>query len=481
MYLPLSRYSKIIKAFKPERIYTKMTIKKLSKQLFGTNGVRGIVGKEITPLLALRIGEALGTMRPGCIAVGMDTRTSGPALANAVKAGLMATGCDVVDCGILPIPALQYIVKGHYAGGAMITASHNPPQYNGIKIIEADGTEMGDEETIKLEGLLDKSTNLETQSWDRVGKEMPGAHLVDTYVQSITSHFKGLPGKGMTVVVDPGSGAACRTTPAILQALGCRVLTINAIMDGTFPGRLPEPSAEGLQGLAALVVASKAAFGIAHDGDADRAVFIDETGTFVEENHEFALIAQHICKTAKGTIVTPVSTSQMVEMVAEKEGCRVQYTPVGSIYVARTMRELIDAGQPVIFGGEGNGGLIFPAQQFCRDGGMTAATMVALLAETGSTVSGLIRKLPARHMIKEKIATPKGSYLIDKLAEQYKHESLDKTDGLKIKRDNEWALIRASGTEPLIRIMVDSPDAASGRAFYQVIKKTVDKLLETSA
>ncbi|WP_292370792.1 phosphoglucosamine mutase [Methanoregula sp. UBA64] len=463
---------------KPERIYTKMTVKKMSKQLFGTNGVRGIVGKEITPQLALRIGEALGTMRPGCIAVGMDTRTSGPALINAVKAGLMATGCDVVDCGILPTPALQYIVKGQYAGGAMITASHNPPEYNGIKIIEADGTEMGDEETIKLEGLLDKSTTLETQSWDRVGKETPGAHLVDTYVRSITSHFKGLPGKGITVVVDPGSGAACTTTPAILQALGCRVLTINGIMDGTFPGRLPEPSAEGLKGLAALVVASKAAFGIAHDGDADRAVFIDETGAFVEENHEFALIAQHICKTAKGTIVTPVSTSQMVEMVAEKEGCRVQYTPVGSIYVARTMRELIEAGEPVIFGGEGNGGLIFPAHQFCRDGGMTAATMVALLAETGSTLSELVRKLPARHMIKEKIATPHGSLLIDKLAEHYRHESIDRTDGLKIKRKNEWALIRASGTEPLVRIMVDSPDAASGRALYQEIRERVDKILK---
>ena len=458
-----------------------MTIKKMSKQLFGTNGVRGIVGKEMTPQLALRIGEALGTMRPGTVAVGMDTRTSGPALANAVKAGLMATGCDVVDCGVLPTPALQYIVKGHFAGGAMITASHNPPEYNGIKIIEADGTEMGDEETIKLEGLLDKSIVLKTKSWDQVGKETSGTHLVDTYVRSITGHFTGLPGKGMTVVVDPGSGAACRTTPAILQALGCRVLTINGIMDGTFPGRLPEPSVEGLKGLAALVVSSNAAFGIAHDGDADRAVFVDETGTFVEENHEFALIAQHICKQAKkGALVTPVSTSQMVEMVAESEGCRVRYTPVGSIYVARTMREMIDAGQPVVFGGEGNGGLIFPTQQFCRDGGMTAATMVALLSETGCTLSGIIQKLPVRHMIKEKIATPKGSYLIDKLAEHYRNESVDRTDGLKIKRNSEWALIRASGTEPLVRIMVDSPGAASGQAFYEEIKKRVDTILETT-
>ena len=138
---------------------------------------------------------------------------------------------------------------------------------------------------------------------------------------------------------------------------------------GHFPATLPEPSPDGLKGLAALVLASNAAFGIAHDGDADRAVFIDENGSFVEENQEFALIAQHICRNAKGTIVTPVSTSQMVEMVAVAAGCTVQYTPVGSIYVARTMRELIANGKQVVFGGEGNGGLIFPKHQFCRDGG----------------------------------------------------------------------------------------------------------------
>ena len=456
-----------------------MTIKKLQKQLFGTNGVRGVVGKEITPGLALRIGEALGTMRPGSIAVGRDTRTSGPALADALKAGLLATGCEVIDCGILPTPALQYIVKEHYEGGAMITASHNPPEYNGVKIIEPDGTEMGDEETIRLEGLLSDQSVL-TKPWDQVGKEMAAPHLIDEYVHAITSQFAGKPGKGMTVVVDPGSGPACQTTPAILQALGCRVLTINGIMDGTFPGRLPEPSPEGLKGLAALVLASNAAFGIAHDGDADRAVFIDEKGSFVEENQEFALIAQHICRNAKGTIVTPVSTSQMVEMVTIAAGCTVQYTPVGSIYVARTMRELIENGKQVVFGGEGNGGLIFPKHQFCRDGGMTAATMVSLLSTTGQCLSSLVGQLPQRYMIKEKILTAHGSLLIEQLKKRYALESIDNTDGLKIKRDNSWALIRASGTEPLIRIMVDADDITAGSALFQEIKKSASEILGTA-
>ena len=455
-----------------------MTIKKMQKRLFGTNGVRGVIGKEITPGLALRIGEAFGTMRPGRIAVGMDTRTSGPTLADALKAGLLATGCNVVDCGVLPTPALQYVVKEHYDGGAMITASHNPPEYNGIKIIEPDGTEMGDEETIRLEELLsDKS--LPVKPWDLVGRETAAPHLIDEYIQAIASQFQGKPGKGMTVVVDPGSGPACQSTPAILQALGCRVITINGIMDGTFPGRLPEPSPEGLKGLAALVVASKAAFGVAHDGDADRAVFIDENGSFVEENQEFALIAQHICRNAKGTIVTPVSTSQMVEMVADKEGCTVQYTPIGSIYVARTMRELIGSGKQVVFGGEGNGGLIFPKHQFCRDGGMTAATMVSLLVMTGQSLSSLVGQLPPRHMIKDKISTPHGSRIIEQLNKRYAKESIDRTDGLKIKRHNTWALIRASGTEPLIRIMVDADGSTTGSALFDEIKKSVSEVLET--
>lgn len=454
-----------------------MAIKKIQKQLFGTNGVRGIAGKEITPELTLHIGKALGTMRPGQIAVGRDTRTTGPVLANALKAGLLATGCEVIDCGILPTPALQYIVKEHYDGGAMITASHNPPEYNGVKIIEPDGTEMGDEETIRLEELL-SDHSIPVRPWNQVGTEVTALHLVDEYIHAVASQFEENIGRGMTIVVDPGSGPACQTTPAILQALGCRVLTINGVMDGTFPGRLPEPSPEGLEGLAALVLASHAAFGVAHDGDADRAVFIDNKGVFVEENDEFALIVQHICKNAKGIIVTPVSTSQVVELVAVAAGCTVQYTPVGSIYVARTMRQLVETGNPVIFGGEGNGGLIFPNHQFCRYGGMTAAAMVSLLAETGKSLSSLIGQLPKRYMIKEKISTTHGAQLIEGLGKYYEGESVDHTDGLKIKRHKKWALIRASGTEPLVRIMVDAAERDAGLDLLSEIKTSVSEILD---
>lgn len=449
-----------------------MAVKKVQKKLFGTNGVRGIVGKDLTPALVFAIGESLGTLRKGNIAIGRDTRTSGNTLVSAIKAGLLATGCDVVDCGILPTPALQYLVKEQFDGGAMITASHNPPEYNGVKIIESDGTEMGDEETLKLEDVLFKRS-FSTISWNQSGHESYCPHLIEKYITGIVSHFPDKPGTGMTIVVDPGSGPACLTTPVILRKMGCRVITLNGIMDGSFPGRLPEPSIEGLKGLSDLVISSKAVFGVAHDGDADRAVFIDEHGKFVEENQEFALVAQHICQQTRGTIVTPVSTGQIVETVTKKLGSSIVYTPVGSIYVARTMRSLIEQGENVIFGGEGNGGLIFPDHQFCRDGGMTAAMMVSIVSSTGKKLSELVNRLPHRYIIKDKISSPFGPLILKSLSSLFPQDRIDQTDGVKIIRLDSWALVRESGTEPIIRIIIDAETTQQCQIFHREIKAKI--------
>jgi phosphomannomutase/phosphoglucomutase len=438
---------------------------KLEKRLFGTNGVRGVVGTDMTPDLALSIGLALGSMRKGSVAVGRDTRTSGPALTAALKAGLLATGCDVTDCGILPTPALQYLVRNHFDAGAVITASHNPPEYNGVKVIEPDGTEMGDEQTVLLEDRL-FGRRFDPALWSGTGSEHAAPDLVHEYIDAIVGKFPAGIGNGLTVVLDPGFGAACFTTPEILTRLGCRVLTINGRMDGRFPGRLPEPSPDGLAALCDLVQAAGADIGIAHDGDADRAVFIDENGRYIEENQEFALIADRICHETRGAVVTPVSTSLLVETTAGKHGCDIRYTPVGSIYVARTMLALEADGVPVAFGGEGNGGLIYPSHQYCRDGGMTAAMMVAILAEKQRPLSALIHDLPEFTLIKGKFRADDPGALITTLEASYSGESIDRTDGIRINRKDSWALIRPSGTEPLVRVLVESPDAETARLFY---------------
>jgi phosphomannomutase/phosphoglucomutase len=451
-----------------------MSVKKLEKKLFGTNGVRGVTGVDMTPDLALGIGMAFGSMRKGRIGVGRDTRTSGPAISCAVAAGLLATGCDVVDCGVLPTPALQFLVRERFDGGVMITASHNPPEYNGIKVIEPDGTEMGDEATVALEERL-FSKDFKLADWDGVGEQERAPRAVDDYIRAIVSRFGPGIGKGITVVADPGCGAAAWTTARILSLLGCRVLTINALEDGTFPGRLPEPSIEGLSGLADLVRSTGAAFGVAHDGDADRAVFVDETGAYVEENKEFALVERYVCAKKKGAVVTPVSSSLLIETVAREAGCSVVYTPVGSIYVARTMIDLIERGTPVVFGGEGNGGLIFPEHQFCRDGGMTAAMMVAILAGEKRPLSALVAELPRFHLIKDKLRVDDPESVVKKVKEAFSGDKLDLTDGVRINRDRTWALVRPSGTEPLVRVLVESKDKAKAESLYKEIMKYFGK------
>jgi phosphomannomutase/phosphoglucomutase len=445
------------------------------KQMFGTNGVRGVIGEMMTPDLVLRVGAALGSMRKGTIAIGRDTRTSGEALAHALKAGLLMTGCNVVDMGILPTPALQYIIKtSGFDGGAMITASHNPPEYNGVKIIEADGTEMSDEEIVLLEERFFSNT-FEAAAWDGVGTETAAPDRVEEYIQAIVDHFPAGIGKGMTVVVDPGSGPAALTTPTILSRMGCKVHTINARLDGTFPGRMPEPTPEGLQPLSEMVVATGADFGVAHDGDADRAVFVDNKGRYIEENYEFGLVEDYVCgRNSGGLVVTPVATSRLIKDIAEKHGCTIDYTPVGSIYVARRMIELIGQGKKVSFGGEGNGGLIYADHQFCRDGGMTAAMMVAVLAgHRDKKLSEILDELPAYHLIKEKHHTKDPSALVRAVEEAFSAETIEKIDGIKIVRDDVWALVRASGTEPMVRIMIESRDPGIADAMYREILQAV--------
>jgi phosphomannomutase/phosphoglucomutase len=238
---------------------------------------------------------------------------------------------------------------------------------------------------------------------------------------------------------------------------------------------MPEPTPEGLQPLSEMVIATGADFGVAHDGDADRAVFVDTKGRYIEENYEFALVEDYVCgRNSGGLVVTPVATSRLIRDIAEKHSCTVDYTPVGSIYVARRMIELMGEGKKVSFGGEGNGGLIYPDHQFCRDGGMTAAMMVAVLAShNGRKLSDILDELPAYHLVKEKLRTGDPAALVRAVEEAFSGETIEKIDGIKIVRDDAWALVRASGTEPMIRIMIEAKDPGVADAMYREIMQVV--------
>ncbi len=436
-------------------------------RLFGTNGIRGVVGREMTADLAVRVGQAIGTaFDGGTVALARDTRLSGPMLSRAVAAGLMSAGCEVVDLGVVPTPAAQFFVHAHgpLKGGVVITASHNPREFNGIKALDAHGMEMTREEEERIEALYFEG-KARAVDWEHVGSLRTDGTAGDRYVAAILSRVdvEAIRKRKFTVVADPGNGAGCVTTPLLLRSLGCRVITLNGQADGAFPGRLPEPTSEHLGDLLRMVPQAHADLGVAHDGDADRAIFVDERGTFLYGDRSFALLARAELRGRGGLVVTPVSTSSVLDDVVREAGGTVQRTRVGSPIVAHTM-----FASGAAFGGEENGGLIFPSHQFCRDGAMSVAKMLDCLAREGKPLSALVAALPQYSLHKEGVEVPvdKRQAVLDAIVALARGRKVETLDGVKIHEADGWVLVRPSGTEPLFRVYAEArtPDRAKALA-----------------
>ncbi|HEY3421239.1 MAG TPA: phosphoglucosamine mutase [Methanomassiliicoccales archaeon] len=433
----------------------------MTARLFGTNGIRGVVNQEMNASFALEVGAAIGTHMGGKVAIATDCRTSADMIKSAVAAGLMASGANVLDIGMVPTPALQYYVKNSgVKGGVMITASHNPPEFNGIKCIDYDGTEMPREKEEKIEAIYFNKSSVH-KNWKSVGTIGLVEGAARTYSAAIKQHVdvNTIASAKMNVVLDCANGAATATSPDLLADLGVRVISLNSNPQGTFPGHPSEPTADNLKDLMATVKATGADLGLAHDGDADRTIFVDDKGNFVFGDRSLAIVARHIVRqNGGGTVVTPVSSSSCVEDVVKAEGGEVVYTRVGSPVVARKM---IEVG--AIFGGEENGGLIFPEHQYCRDGGMTAAKMLEIVAMEGP-LSKLLSTIPEYYLDKRKMECPevRKSEVLKLVVEAFSKEKVDTTDGVKVYFGEGWTLIRPSGTEPIFRIFSEgrSPEAA---------------------
>lgn len=419
-------------------------------RLFGTNGVRGVVNRDLTVEVALRLAMSLGTLTKGTVAVGRDTRTSGSMLSHASIAGLLATGCKVIDVGIAPTPAVQYFVRDNANAGIVVTASHNPREYNGIKLIAGDGTEFGSEGELAVEDVYFNGEP-ELADWRETG-ELSRTSIIPVYIEGIMQKVSAsdIAKRAFTVVADTGSGAGSIVTPFLLSRLNCTVTTINAQIDGTFPSRNPEPTEDVLIDLEKMVVSNRADLGVAHDGDADRAVFVDENGNFVNEDVLLAIIVKHVLSEKQGPVVTPVSSSQCIVDVAEAAGSHVVWTPVGSIHVARVMMQV---NAPI--GGEGNGGIIFPEHQYCRDGAMTVAKVLEIMTKRNKKLSELVSEIPKRYMDKTKVTCRDRDATMQNIRSSVVG-NVDTTDGVKIWYDDGWLLIRPSGTEPIIRIFVEA-------------------------
>ncbi|HDO19548.1 MAG TPA: phosphoglucosamine mutase [Thermoplasmatales archaeon] len=455
-------------------------------RLFGTNGVRGVVNEDMTGELALSLGGAIGTYfknfkdRPR-IAIGTDARLSNNMLKSACTSGLLSVGCDVVDLGILPTPTLQFAVKERdFDAGVIVTASHNPPQFNGIKVIDGDGTELAKEQEEKIEEIYFNNA-MDKAPWNKVGNLSTWNGAVDLYKDSIISKVdrKAISDKNFHVVIDCGNGAGAVVAPDMLRELGCRVTELNCELDGLFRGRPSEPIPENLGELMKLVRETGADLGIAQDGDADRAIFVDEKGNFVFGDQSFSLLAKYVVEMNRGGIVvTPVSTSSSLEEVVKAAGGEVVYTKVGSPIVARVMKKV-----NAVFGGEENGGLIFPEHQYCRDSAMTIAKMLELLAKSGRSLSEMIGDLPRYELIKIKMHCPndKKEKVLDLIKEKVKDdpsvEKMDDTDGIKIYTRDGWVLVRPSGTEPIFRIFAESKIKERAEELVRVYKDMLNQII----
>lgn len=428
------------------------------RRLFGTNGIRGLVNKELTSEIAVKIGCAIGTFfKRGSIIVGCDARTSGLMLGQAVIAGLTATGCDVLLAGMAPTPALQYAVKQHKAdGGVIITASHNPPEYNGMKVLWNDGVEISREQEIVIENIY-FNEKAELSKWNEIGgtHNLPG--VIDVYIEAIEKHLdsKAISRKSYHVVVDAGNSVGALAAPRLLRELGCKVTTINANIDGTFPGRLPEPRPENLRDLALTVKAVTADLGVAYDGDADRSIFVDEQGQIHMGDKSFGVVEKYFLKdNPNEQIVTPVSSSTLVKDVADAYKGKVVWTKVGSVTVAQTMKKL-----KAKLGGEENGGIFYGPHQPVRDGPMSTALILQIMARTNKKLSKLIQELPKYFIEKNKVECKEElkEKVLKKLISEVKGLNINTIDGVKIWfEDKRSILIRPSGTEPVYRLYAEA-------------------------
>lgn len=447
-------------------------------RLFGTSGIRGEYQKEVTPELALDVARALAKYIGGegkKVVIGRDTRTTGKILENIMSAGLQECGCDVLLLGMVPTPTVGYatLKKGADAG-IMITASHNPSKYNGIKLWNNDGLAYKQEQERIIEKMVYEK-DFDKKSWDHLGREYDISSFKDEYVDAIIKISEINPDKPLKVVVDCASGAGSELSPEALRKAGMNVITLNAQPDGFFPGRNPEPNSANLQELMKTVKVINADVGLAHDGDADRMIAVDEKGRLSDFDKLLTIMAQEF----GGTVVTTVDASACLDTQMKKLGGNVLRTPVGDVHVAESINE-----NNATFGGEPSGTWLHPDFCMCPDGLLSGLRIVKCIQDHGK-LSEQLDKIESYPTIREKITCPndKKEEVMEIVEEKFIDEFDDikevlSIDGVRIAfNDDSWVLIRPSGTEPYVRITAEAKTQAKLDNIGQTSTKFLEKLI----
>jgi phosphomannomutase len=458
--------------------------------MISVSGMRGHVGTDLTPELVARHAAALGAWvrtsvasqvagaarsaaRPAVV-LGRDARTSGPMFAHAAAAGLMSVGVDVIDLGVVPTPTVQMAVEHHHAGaGLILTASHNPIEWNALKLVGPDGIFLDADAGARVRSLAESGPP--RMGWDGIGTLRQDPEAVARHLDAILAlpmiDVTAIRGRGFHVALDCVRGAGASAIPPLLERLGCRMSGINLEPDGRFP-RPPEPVPENLGELAELVRRTGADIGLAVDPDVDRLALVDERGEAIGEDYTLAFAVRAVLDrrttaATTPTVVVNLSTSLVVEDAARAAGARFVRAPVGEANVARTIRD-----EGAVIGGEGNGGVMLPALHIGRDAPLGVALILHLLATTGVTVSELVEASPRYTIVKAK--GPRGPELqpmYDRLRERFEEAEADQRDGLRLSWPDRWLHVRPSGTEPIVRLIAEAPTPADAEALIAAARE----------
>ncbi|HEY7568023.1 MAG TPA: phosphoglucosamine mutase [Gemmatimonadaceae bacterium] len=445
------------------------------------SGVRGRVGDAMTPEVVARYALAFGVWslqrsKSRVIVLGRDTRVSGPIFHRVAGAALEAAGVHVVDVGVAPTPTIQLAVEHfHAAGGLAITASHNPIEWNALKLISSSGMFLDAVQGTELRSLM--HSGVRGATWDNLGFSEPDPGATQRHIDAILAlsviDAEKIRKHKFLVALDTCHGAGPTIMPELLQRLGCEVHLINGTPDGRFH-RPPEPVAENLTELEQAVRETGAAIGFATDPDVDRLALVSDAGRAIGEDWTLALAARVVLSRHKGLVVTNLSTSRIVDDVAREFGASVERAPVGEVNVAARMRD-----RKAIIGGEGNGGVILPELHLGRDAPLAAALALQLLADAGERLSSVVARYPQYAIVKEKLDRPDAPLdtVYEALRAAFPDAQVDMQDGLRLAWSDRWVHVRPSGTEPIVRVIAEAPTRSAADELIRQCRQPLDALV----
>ena len=448
--------------------------------MIGISGIRGIIGESLTPELIIRFASAFGTyLGGGKVVVGRDTRVSGAMIKHSVFAGLLSTGCEVIDVDVATTPSVTHMVREmHAQGGVVITGSHNPIEWNALKFLGADGCILNEQKARELLDVYYTGT-FKNVKWSDLVPVIEDFSAGKRHIRRALRRFdvKGIRRRKLKVALDSCNGAGSLVTQDLLKRLGCRVEPVHCVPDGMFPHN-PEPTFVNVRSLCRKTKETACAVGFAQDADADRLAIVDENGRYLGEELTIVLAALHVLERNPGPVAVNMSTSRMIEDIASKFHVPVIRSKVGEANVAQAMQE-----HKCVIGGEGNGGLIDPSVHYVRDSLLAIGHVLSLIAQRRESLSAIVADLPRYYMLKTKVEASRdqAAETIARVEKKFPAACANRLDGLRLDWDDRWVHLRSSATEPAMRIIGEARRKKDVVALCAQVERIAKKVVAAGA